>query len=82
VKYRRQFVLRHITSCTELSGNATALLKDINVPNAITWISKAWQKVFANTVKNCFRKFGFETDVLMEEEVKGKNLLRAAILQF
>lgn len=59
VKYR-QLVLKHIVSRLDEDGTSLqSLTKELNVFQAICWITNAWKQVSTTTIQSCFRKAGF-----------------------
>lgn len=55
----RQLLLRHILSIMDQIKSNRELSKEIDMLEAIYFINNAWQKVSADTIKNCFLKAGF-----------------------
>ena len=39
---------------------ASEITKQVDVLQAIEWIAKAWGEVSVDTIKNCFKKCGFD----------------------
>ena len=56
--YRIHFV-KKLSLVMEEANSATELTKNINVMDAIHWISMAWDKVTPFTIQRCFYKSGF-----------------------
>lgn len=52
-------ILKNILSKMEIVASSEELVKSINLLDVVYFIHKAWTKVTADTIRNCFRKAGF-----------------------
>ena len=58
-KYRKK-LMRFIIARAKDDVLASEIAKQVDVLQAIEWIAKAWEEVSVNTIKNCFKKCGFD----------------------
>jgi hypothetical protein len=72
IKYR-QLVMKHIVSQLDRKEvTLQTLTKELNVFQAVTWITNAWKQVTVSTIRSCFLKAGFpaNNDICdMESEI-------------
>ena len=76
--FRKQLISYLIAKADEeletddTSRSATKICKDVNVYDAIRWITLAWHEVKQNTIRKCFRRSGIsediDSDALLEPE--------------
>lgn len=59
--YYRKAALRHLLSQIEQFESATQASKSINIRDAISWLSLAWNSLEARTISGCFARAGFLT---------------------
>jgi hypothetical protein len=55
----RKFLLRRLLSLVEDSIEIDELIKGISILDALYWIKDAWNSIFRETIRNCFRKAKF-----------------------
>ena len=54
------------------STNASELAKRIDLLDAIFWLNIAWDNLSEETIENCFKKCGFNTeDSAQERSIEG-----------
>ncbi|XP_066921311.1 tigger transposable element-derived protein 6-like [Clytia hemisphaerica] len=58
-KYRMK-LMRFVIARTKEDVLASEIAKQVDVLQAIEWVAKAWEEVSTDTIKNCFRKCGFD----------------------
>lgn len=58
--FYRKLLLRMVVSKSDLGQSASILAKSVSVLDVIKWIDEAWKSVTETTIKNCFRKAGFD----------------------
>lgn len=63
----RSVIIKHLLPNIEVTDSARDLVKSINVLDALYFIKHSWDKVTAETTKNCFRKAGFRKDFISSE---------------
>ena len=58
-KYRKK-LMRFVIARPKDDVLASEITKQVDVLQAIEWIAKAWGEVSVDTIKNCFKKCGFD----------------------
>ncbi len=59
--FYRKLLLRMVVSKSDVDGQSASVIANaVTVLDAIKWISEAWNCVTDCTIKNCFRKAGFD----------------------
>lgn len=64
----RSLILKHLLTRMESSESTSALLKSVNVLDAIYFINNAWQQVTTTTVTNCFKSAGFGHNLPLRQD--------------
>lgn len=62
----RNFFIRRLLAFIDSGCDFENCEKNINLSNALIWITAAWKKVSPATVKKCFSKAGF-SDIIQED---------------
>ena len=57
VKYRKK-LLRHVISRITNDLSASDIAEEVDILQAITWVTAAWNEVTEKTIRNCFAKCG------------------------
>lgn len=67
--FYRKLLLRIVISKSDLGQSASIIAKAVPILDAIRWVDEAWNNVQDTTIKNCFRKAGFNlTETGLETE--------------
>lgn len=67
----RSFLIKRLLTFIDSECDFENSEKNINLANALIWITVAWKKVSPATIKNCFSKSGFsviQEDLMFDEE--------------
>ena len=69
-KYRNK-LMGYVIARVKEDLLASEIEKQIDIPQAIEWVAKAWKEVTAEMIKNCFAKCGFteETSEIEDDTV-------------
>ena len=72
LKFYRYQTEHILTQMEKSSKCGSDLLKDVNVLNAIYWVSRAWREVDVSTIVKCFDKCGFDKlkDIEQSDDVE------------
>ena len=68
-KYRMK-LMRFVIARTKEDVLASEIAKQVDVLQAIEWVAKAWEEVSTNTIKNCFKKCGFDQNSYGNDDEK------------
>ena len=68
-KYRTK-LMRFVIARTKEDCLASEIAKQVDVLQAIEWVAKAWEEVSTDTIKNCFRKCGFDQNSYGNDDEK------------
>ena len=50
-------------SCIDSNKTANEIIEEVTILKAINWILQAWRSVKGETIINCFKQCGFQTDL-------------------
>lgn len=64
----RNFFIKRLLTFVDSESDFENSEKNINLANALVWITAAWKKVSPATIKKCFSKAGF-SDVIQEDTI-------------
>ena len=68
-KYR-QLLVRYVVSRIDEGNTASQTIEEVHVIKPITWLQTAWKSAVPETIKHCFKKYGFDagnTSIINEE---------------
>ena len=64
LKYHyRKSLVRFVVSRIDSNKIASEIIEEVTILKAINWIPQAWRSVEGETIINCFKKCGFQTDL-------------------
>ena len=58
-KYRK-LLMKYVVARIDEGKNASEIIKDVNIAQAIHWLQVAWKDISKETILHCFQKCGFE----------------------
>ena len=58
-KYR-ELLMKYVVARIDEGKNASEIIKDVNIAQAIHWLQVAWKDISKETILHCFQKCGFE----------------------
>ena len=61
-------LLRHVVAKMDEVNTAAELAKQVDIVDAIWWLSRAWDCVFSDTIIKCFAKFGFDNSLNQDSD--------------
>ena len=67
VKYRK-LLLKSVIFRINYKKTATEMVKEVDILEAVRWISEAWSMVSEDTIQKCFQKCGFIREICEEAE--------------
>jgi len=73
-KYRKK-LMRFVIARSKDDVLASEITKQVDVLQAIEWIAKAWGEVSVDTIKNCFKKCGFDENSNQDDDDNDEKVL-------
>ena len=52
--------MKYVVARIDEGKNASEIIKDVNIAQAIHWLQVAWKDISKETILHCFQKYGFE----------------------
>ena len=52
--------MKYVVARIDEGKNASKIIKDVNIAQAIHWLQVAWKEIYKETILHCFQKCGFE----------------------